>query len=157
MTKKYTVGFIGIGLMGKPMTLRLLGAGFKVNVWNRSKEKLMPVTAAGANAFSSIAGLVKASNIIILCLANTQVVKSIVQTEIIPSGSTHKLIIDLSSIHPETTKQLASELNQQCSIRWVDAPVSGGTVGAEQGSLAIMAGGSNDDIEIAIQVLKPLY
>ena len=158
MTKKLpTLGFIGIGLMGQPMTLRLLEAGFKVNVWNRSQDKLPPVTNAGAIAFTSVSELVKASDIIILCLANTAVVESVVQTEIINSGSANKLVIDLSSIHPETTKQLATQLKQQCSMNWVDAPVSGGTAGAEQGTLAIMAGGTIEDIETAKIILKPLY
>jgi len=158
MTKKqYTLGFIGIGLMGQPMTLRLLDAGFNVNVWNRTAEKLKIVTEAGAIAFNNIADLVQASDVIILCLANTQIVESIVQSEIIHSGSAEKLIIDLSSIHPETTKDLSSQLKQQCGMRWVDAPVSGGTAGAEQGTLAIMAGGSDDDIEIVKDVLRPLY
>jgi len=158
MTKKqYTLGFIGIGLMGKPMTLRLLNAGFSVNVWNRSVEKLCVVSDAGAIAFDSITDLVKASDIIILCLANTEVVESIVQNEIIQSGSSGKLVIDLSSIHPEQTKQLATALKQHCKMGWVDAPVSGGTAGAEQGTLAIMAGGEKEDIEVAKVVLKPLY
>jgi len=158
MTKKqYTLGFIGIGLMGKPMTLRLLDAGFKVNVWNRSKEKLSAVTDAGAVAFSQINELVNASDIIILCLANTEVVESVINDHIILSGSTAKLLIDLSSIHPETTKQLAKQIKKQCDMNWVDAPVSGGTAGAEQGTLAIMAGGEASDINIANEVLKPLY
>ena len=158
MTKKqYTLGFIGIGLMGKPMTLRLLDAGFKVNIWNRSQEKLFPVTDAGAVAYTTIGELIKASDIIILCLANTEVVESIVQEQILNSDSTDKLLIDLSSIHPETTKQLAAQLKQDCNINWVDAPVSGGTAGAEQGTLTIMAGGSINDIEVAREVLKPLY
>jgi 3-hydroxyisobutyrate dehydrogenase len=158
MTKKqYTLGFVGIGLMGKPMTLRLLDAGFKVNVWNRSQEKLDSVSKAGADPYPTISELVKASNVIILCLANTQVVESVVKEQILKSGSADKLLIDLSSIHPETTKQLAAELKQQCGMNWVDAPVSGGTAGAEQGLLAIMAGGLASDIEIARIVLKPLY
>jgi len=158
MTKKqYTLGFIGIGLMGQPMTCRLLNAGFKVNVWNRSAEKLATVTNAGATAFLSIKDLTLASDVIILCLANTTVVESIVKNEILNSDATDKLIIDLSSIHPHTTQQLAAELKQYCNINWVDAPVSGGTVGAEQGTLAIMAGGAASDIEIAKIILKPLY
>lgn len=157
MTKNYTLGFIGIGLMGKPLTLRLLDSGFKVNVWNRTKDKLNSVTSAGAVAYDSIGKLVKSSDIIILCLANTEVVESIVNNEIINAGSAGKLLIDLSSIHPENTKQLALQLKQQCDMNWVDAPVSGGTAGAEQGTLAIMAGGSADNIAIAETVLKPLY
>ncbi len=158
MTKnQYTLGFIGIGLMGKPMTLRLLEAGFKVNVWNRSKEKLRAVTDAGAIVHSSIETLAKASDIILLCLANTEVVQAVVNSHIMHSASKAKLLIDLSSIHPAATKVLARELKQHCNIHWVDAPVSGGTAGAEQGTLAIMAGGSQDDVEIARSVLKPLY
>ncbi len=156
-SKSYTLGFIGIGLMGKPMVLRLLEAGFNVNVWNRTATKLNTVTAAGATAHDSIATLVAISNVILLCLADTHAVQTIVENDILPQGSAGKLLIDLSSIHPETTRQLAAKLQKSCGMRWVDAPISGGTAGAEQGTLAIMAGGSDADIAIARKVLKPLY
>ena len=152
-----TLGFIGIGLMGKPMTLRLLDAGFQVSVWNRSPEKLKPVTDAGAYAFSSVAELVKVSDIIILCLADTPAVESIVNDSILDHGTADKLLIDLSSIHPKVTRRLASALYDNCRMGWVDAPVSGGVAGAEQGSLAIMAGGKPKHIEVAREVLAPLY
>lgn len=152
-----TLGFVGIGLMGQPMTLRLLAAGFKVNVWNRSPEKLVAVEQAGAQICLSLAELVTNSDVILLCLADTAVVEAIVNQQVLPHGSPGKLVIDLSSIHPENTKQLAASLKQQCDMRWVDAPVSGGTVGAEQGTLAIMAGGDAEDIAIAREVLRPLY
>ncbi len=155
--KHYTLGFIGIGLMGQPLTLRLLAAGCKVNVWNRSKEKLHAVTSAGANAYDSVSELVHASDVIILCLATSSVVESIVEDEILSSGSSEKLLIDLSSIDPGTTKKLAKKLYQHCSMHWVDAPVSGGTAGAKQGTLAIMAGGREEDIATAKTVLEPLY
>jgi 3-hydroxyisobutyrate dehydrogenase len=154
---KLTLGFIGIGLMGKPMTLRLLDAGFSVNVWNRSPEKLPDVTDAGAKACSSIAELVKTSNVILLCLADTMSVESVVRDDILKNGSANQLLIDLSSIHPENTRQLASMLYEKCGMGWVDAPVSGGAAGAEQGNLTIMAGGSVDNIDIARIVLAPLY
>ncbi len=152
-----TLGFIGIGLMGKPLVSRLLAAGFNVNVWNRTAEKLAPVVAAGAIACDSIAELANNSEVIILCLADTAAVAQVVENDILNSGATDKLIIDLSSIHPETTCALARKLQQQANIGWVDAPVSGGTLGAEQGTLAIMAGGSVENIAIARQVLAPLY
>jgi len=155
--KKPNLGFIGIGLMGKPMTLRLLNAGFSVNVWNRSPEKLSPVTDAGAKACSSIAELVKASNIILLCLSDTTAVESVIRNDILENGSANQLLIDLSSIHPENTRQLASMLHEKCGMGWVDAPVSGGVAGAEQGNLAIMAGGSIENIDIARVILAPLY
>jgi 3-hydroxyisobutyrate dehydrogenase len=155
--KKTTLGFIGIGLMGKPMTLRLLDAGFSVNVWNRSPEKLQPVTDAGAKACGSVAELIRSSEVIILCLADTAVVEAIVHNDILTNGSAGKLLIDLSSIHPENTRQLAALLHEKCGMGWVDAPVSGGVAGAELGNLAIMAGGSAENIKVAQIVLAPLY
>ncbi len=155
--KKYKLGFIGIGLMGKPMTLRLLNAGFSVNVWNRTADKLQPVMAAGAVTKTSIAELVQCSDVILLCLADTAVVESIVLDHIIEHGSENKLVIDLSSIHPEVTRNLAEQLVEQCAMDWVDAPVSGGVAGAEQGNLTIMAGGKTESVAIAQEVLAPLY
>lgn len=155
--KKPVLGFIGIGLMGKPMTLRLLDAGFNVNVWNRSPEKLKPVTDAGAYRCATIAELVRMSDVTLLCLADTAVVETVVHNEILEHGSADKLLIDLSSSHPEKTRQLAALLHERCGMGWVDAPVSGGVSGAEQGNLAIMAGGDAEHITIAREVLTPLY
>ena len=157
MKTQQKLGFIGIGLMGKPLTLRLLAAGFHVNVWNRTPEKIQAVTDKGAIAQASVTALVQASDIIILCLTDSNAVSEVVEQGILNSGETNKLIIDLSSIDPEITRDLATKLQQKCQISWVDAPVSGGTIGAEQGALAIMAGGNNKDIAIAREVLKPLY
>lgn len=152
-----SIGFIGIGLMGEPMTLRLLNAGYSVNVWNRTQSKLNTAIKAGANECSSVQQLVENSDIILLCLANTQVVETLIEKHVLTSNASDKLIIDMSSIHPATTRRLAKKVKQQCNMRWVDAPVSGGTAGAKQGTLAIMAGGDNADIVIAKQILKPLY
>jgi len=153
----YTLGFIGIGLMGQPMTLRLLNAGFKVNVWNRTAEKLSAVVNHGAIAHDSIESLLQDADIILLCLADSHVVKHIVEQHIIPSKSPVKLIIDLSSIDPETTRDMAARIKQSNNADWVDAPVSGGTSGAEQGTLAIMAGGAEQPVTIARHILQPLY
>ncbi len=156
LEKKPVLGFIGIGLMGRPMTLRLLQAGFQVYVWNRSPGKLLPVLDAGAKACTSLTELLGAVDVILLCLADTAAVEAVTQQAIMPHGKPGQLVIDVSSIHPETTRQLAASLAQQ-GIGWVDAPVSGGVAGAEQGVLAIMAGGSEKDIAVARQVLAPLY
>ncbi|MCX7103783.1 MAG: NAD(P)-dependent oxidoreductase [Methylococcales bacterium] len=155
--KKNTLGFIGIGLMGRPMVLRLLGAGYNVNVWNRSPDKLVQVADAGAKVCASIAELVKASQVILLCLTDTAAVESVIYKGIVENGSVNQLLIDLSSIHPDNTRQLASVLKDRCGMNWVDAPVSGGIVGAEQGSLTIMAGGSSENVSIACTILAPLY
>lgn len=155
-TPVYTLGFIGIGLMGLPMSLRLLDAGFKVNVWNRSPNKLNAVCQAGAKAFTHIPELLGQSDIILLCLADTAAVSDIVENDILPYAEHGKLVIDLSSIHPQTTRELAEKLHDY-GMRWVDAPVSGGVAGAENGTLAIMAGGTAHDVAIARKVLAPLY
>ena len=155
--KKNTLGFIGIGLMGRPMVLRLLGAGYNVNVWNRSPDKLLQVADAGAKVCASIAELVKASQVILLCLTDTVAVESVIYKGIVENGLVNQLLIDLSSIHPDNTRQLASVLKDKCGMNWVDAPVSGGVVGAEQGSLTIMAGGSSENVSIARTILAPLY
>ncbi|QPK62020.1 NAD(P)-dependent oxidoreductase [Methylomonas sp. LL1] len=154
--QRYKLGFIGIGLMGKPMVLRLLAAGFEVNVWNRSAGKLAALEQGGARVCENIAELMMRSDVILLCLADTAVVETLVEQQILPCAESGKLVIDLSSIDPETSRQLAVRLKQS-GMHWVDAPVSGGTAGAEQGTLAIMAGGDAEDIAVARQVLKPLY
>ncbi len=154
--QSYRLGFVGIGLMGRPMTLRLLQAGFHVNVWNRTAEKLDSVITAGAHPCPSVTELVKVSDIVLLCLSDSAAVQSVVEHEILNNGSADKLLIDLSSIDPETTRRLASRLSTANGMRWVDAPVSGGTVGAEQGTLAIMAGGATNDIAVAREILQPL-
>lgn len=153
----YKIGFIGIGLMGKPLSLRLIEAGFSVHVWNRSADKLQPVVAAGAIACAGVGELVTASDVVILCLADSAAVESMVMQQVSAHGGPDKLLIDLSSIDPETTRRLAAHLQAVCGMRWVDAPVSGGTAGAEHGALAIMAGGRDEDIAIVRQILKPLY
>lgn len=157
MQTTQTIGFIGIGLMGEPMTLRLLAAGYAVNIWNRSPEKLTAVLKAGAKAPDSLAKLIQESDIIMLCLADSAIVEKITKENILVHGSKDKLLIDLSSTHPEITQQLASLLQENCKMGWVDAPVSGGVAGARTGTLAIMAGGTETNIAIARAVLKPLY
>jgi 3-hydroxyisobutyrate dehydrogenase len=88
---KQTLGFIGIGLMGQPMTLRLLAAGYRVNVWNRTAEKLSTVTKSGAIPCASITGLVEQSDIILLCLADSAIVEDIVKQHILMQGNKDKL------------------------------------------------------------------
>lgn len=146
------IGFIGIGLMGLPMCLRLLAAGHPLHVWNRSPDKLTPLLDAGAIAASTPADLAAACNIIMLCVSDTAAVEAVVhqQEGLLAGLSSGKTVIDFSSISPIATQQLASAL-QQKGAEWIDAPVSGGVVGAEAGTLVIMAGGN----EAAINAIRP--
>jgi 3-hydroxyisobutyrate dehydrogenase len=155
-TSKEKIGFIGVGLMGRPMVLRLLQAGYPVRVWNRTPEKLAVVTAAGAEVVDSIGELVRQSDLVLLCLANTEVVRQVVFASggVADMAVSGQLLVDLSSIEPDATREFAAQLKHDTGMRWVDAPVSGGVVGAEKGSLAIMAGGLAEDIERIRPVLS---
>ncbi|WP_367154361.1 NAD(P)-dependent oxidoreductase [Methylomonas sp. HYX-M1] len=156
MGSKHILGFIGIGLMGQPLVLRLLAAGFDVRVWNRTAEKLATVAQAGAGICDSVAELLRQVDVVLLCLADTAAVEQIAAAELFPHAKPNTLVIDLSSIAPDATRRLAASAGES-GMRWVDAPVSGGTAGAEQGSLAIMAGGDAADIAVTRTVLAPLY
>lgn len=152
------LGFIGLGLMGTPMTTRLLEAGYTVNVWNRSEDKLAPVVEKGAQAQPSIEALVKASDIVMTCVTNTDAVEAVVfgESGIAESGTAGKILIDFSSIEPDATRDFSERLHAQCGMEWIDAPVSGGVAGATAGTLAIMAGGNEVTIENVRPVLAPL-
>ncbi len=152
------IGFIGLGLMGTPMTSRLLEAGFTVNVWNRSADKMAAVVEKGAVAQVSIADLVSASDLIMTCVSNTDAVKAVVFGEegVAASGAAGKTLVDFSSIEPDATREFSEKLQAQCGMEWVDAPVSGGVAGATAGTLAIMAGGNEATIENLRPVLAPL-
>ncbi len=156
---KPTLGLIGIGLMGQPMALNFLAAGYSLNIWNRTTSKCQPLVAAGAHLQTTIGQLTQASDIILLCLSDTDAVKAIIHRNdgIIQYGNSTQQLIDLSSIDPEITVQLADELKEKTGMSWVDAPVSGGISGAQKGTLAIMAGGTVSAVETAQSVLKPLY
>ncbi|MCT7654612.1 NAD(P)-binding domain-containing protein [Oceanimonas sp. NS1] len=136
------LGFIGIGLMGKPMTERLLAAGFDVTVWNRSADKLAEVATAGAHVAGSIGELTEKVDLVLLCLANTAVVESVVfgPGGVAEHGRAGQLLVDFSSSDPDATRDYAARLKDACGMGWVDSPVSGGVAGAEAGTLAIMCG-----------------
>lgn len=152
------LGFIGLGLMGTPMTSRLLEAGYSVNVWNRNSEKLAAVMEKGAIAQNSIADVAQQSDIIMICVTNTDAVEAVVFGEggIAASGCVGKVLIDFSSIEPDATRDFSERLHTQCGMEWVDAPVSGGVAGATAGTLAIMAGGNETTIEKVRPILAPL-
>ena len=142
------LGYLGIGLMGKPMTLRLLAAGYRVAVWNRSKDKLAPVTAKGALAKESPAEVARFADIVMMCVTDQHSVREVLfGAGGVAEGATEgKIVIDFSSIAPAAARECAAQL-AALGMGYIDAPVSGGTVGAEQGTLAVMAGGKAEHIE----------
>ncbi|XKE46850.1 NAD(P)-dependent oxidoreductase [Halomonas organivorans] len=152
------LGFIGIGLMGDPMTRRLLAAGYDVSVWNRSPDKAAGVAEAGARVAGSIGELVAGVDVILLCLADTNVVEAVVFGEdgVADHARAGQRLVDLSSSDPAATRDFAARLAESCGVAWVDAPVSGGVAGAEAGELAIMCGGASEDVEAVRPLLAPL-
>ncbi|SDA21824.1 3-hydroxyisobutyrate dehydrogenase [Pseudomonas sp. NFPP05] len=153
-----SLGFAGIGLMGLPMCRRLLAAGYPLTVWNRNPEKCAPLVAAGARQVATPAQLCAHADLLLMCLANTEVVREVVfGPEGIAQGArAGQLLLDLSSLEPTATREMAAELAASRGVAWVDAPVSGGTPGAEAGSLAIMVGGAATDVERVRPVLLTL-
>lgn len=158
MSDKPKLGYIGVGLMGKPMVLRLLAAGYAVSVWNRSADKLKPVVEKGARALGSAAEVARAADIVMLCVTDQKAAEAVLfgPDGVAAGGARGKLVIDFSSIAPASARAYAARLQAECGMGLVDAPVSGGVPGAEQGTLAIMAGGSAADFERAKPVVAHL-
>ncbi|PNG39605.1 2-hydroxy-3-oxopropionate reductase [Pseudomonas protegens] len=144
--------------MGLPMCRRLLAAGYPLTVWNRNPQKCAPLVAAGARQVATPAQLCEHADLVLLCLANTDVVREVVFAAdgIAQGARAGQLLLDLSSLEPTATREMAAMLARDTGMAWVDAPVSGGTPGAESGSLAIMVGGEAADIERVRPVLLAL-
>ncbi|MDC6695203.1 NAD(P)-dependent oxidoreductase, partial [Leclercia adecarboxylata] len=140
------------------MTQRLRAAGYSLTVWNRSADKCAPLQTLGAQVVAQPSALCAAADIVMLCLANTEVVREVVfgPGGIVETGKPGQVLVDFSSVEPAATREMAAELHRRCGMHWVDAPVSGGTPGAANGTLAIMAGGRVEDIERVRPVLAHL-
>jgi 2-hydroxy-3-oxopropionate reductase len=151
--EKLTIGFLGIGLMGKPMASNLIKAGFELIVWNRTASKAQPLAQLGARIAATPHDAAKANILITMLEAGPQVAEVIdaMLTAIEPGT----LIIDMSSTKQSEAIALHAAL-EKIGIHFIDAPVSGGVIGAEAGSLAIMAGGSAADFALAEPVLNAM-
>ena len=153
-----SIAFAGLGLMGVPMSRRLLAAGYPLTVWNRSAGKRELLAGEGARAVETPAQLCTDAEVVMLCLADTTAVREVVfgAGGIVESARAGQVLVDFSSLEPAATREMAAELEARTGMRWVDAPVSGGTPGAEAGTLAIMAGGRVEDIERIRPILANL-
>jgi 3-hydroxyisobutyrate dehydrogenase-like beta-hydroxyacid dehydrogenase len=150
---------LGIGLMGAPMARRLLNAGFQLTLWNRSPDKAESLRSAGARVATSPKEAVQDADLIITMLSDgaavAQVLFGLGDDSAAPAMKPGALLVDMSSILPEQAQAHAHKLAER-GLGALDAPVSGGTVGAEAGSLAIMAGGDPTDFERARPALEVL-
>jgi 3-hydroxyisobutyrate dehydrogenase len=145
-----SIGFIGLGIMGRGMAANLLKAGFSVRVWNRTADRMTPLIEAGAVAGSSPADIAAHSDIIITCVSDTPDVEAVIlgQEGIIHGVREGSLVIDMSTISPQTTRDIAERLAEK-GVHMLDAPISGGSEGAAKGTLSIMVGGEAAQFERA--------
>ena len=150
------IGFIGIGLMGFPMSKNLLKSGYNLKAYNRSQNKADRLKEFGAEISISIKDVVRSSDVIITMLTDDAAVDKVMGSdEFIPNIKKGATVIDMSSVNPIITKKYAKILKKK-NINYLDAPVSGGTIGAEEASLAIMVGGDEKTYKECYELLKIL-
>ena len=154
MDKK--ISFIGIGLMGLPMAKNILKNGYSLKAFNRSQNKAEALKKFGADITTSIEDAVKDSDVIITMLTDDTAIDEVMDSTIflknLKPGAT---VIDMSSVKPTTATKHGNSLKSK-NINYLDAPVSGGTIGAEEGSLAIMVGGEQNVFDEVNDVLKTM-
>ena len=154
MNKK--IGFIGIGLMGLPMAKNILKAGYNLKVFNRSQSKAEPLKEFGAEISPTINDVVNESDVLITMLTDDTAIDDVMNSsnflDNLKSGAT---VIDMSSVKPTTATKYYNNLKLK-NINYLDAPVSGGTIGAEEASLAIMVGGEQKVFDEVIDIFKTM-
>ncbi|MNH93621.1 2-hydroxy-3-oxopropionate reductase [compost metagenome] len=143
-TQKKKIAFLGLGLMGLPMARRLARAGYPLTVWNRDAAKAKPLEAEGAVVAASATDAVRDADIVFTMMTNGDVVGTVLfDSGVAAAMKKGAVLIDTSSIAPSIARDHSARL-AAIGIRHLDAPVSGGVVGADAGTLAIMAGGDVD-------------
>lgn len=142
--EKKKIAFLGLGLMGFPMSRRLARAGYRLTVWNRDAAKAKPLEAEGAAVAASATDAVRDADIVFTMMTNGDVVGTVLfDGGVADAMKKGAVLIDTSSVAPSIAREHSARL-ADIGIRHLDAPVSGGVVGAEAGTLAIMAGGDAD-------------
>lgn len=151
------IGFIGLGLMGKPMARNLLKAGYSLTVFNRSRGAMEELAADGAVLAESPAQVAQQTDVVLTCLPDSPDVETVVLGENgILAGSRHGMLyIDHSTIAPATARRIYDSL-QSRGVEALDAPVSGGDIGAQQGSLSIMVGGDEAAFQRSLPILQAM-
>jgi len=152
-----TIGFIGLGIMGRPMVLNLIKAGYQLYIYDYNTETIASFQNSGATLMRSIKEVAAASEIIITMLPDSPQVKQVAfeNDGIIAGLSGGKLYIDMSTIDSATISEISTVFRHK-GVETLDAPVSGGQVGAENATLSIMAGGSKESFEMALPVFEAL-
>ncbi len=149
------VGFIGLGLIGKPMCMNLVKKGFDVTCWNRTSSKMEDVVAAGAKAAGSAREAAKGNEFTIIMVNDSPDVEEVIlgPNGVIEGAGQDSVVIDMSTISPSVTREIACKLAGK-GVHMLDGPVSGGVGGAETGTLSIMVGGDAEVLERSRHVLE---
>ena len=154
MSKK--IGFIGTGLMGLPMATNILKAGYNLKAFNRTKKKAEPLKKFGGEIANTIKDIVQNSNIIITMLTDDKAIDEIMDgSDFLNNLNVGTTVVDMSSVKPETAKKHGNNLKSK-KVNYLDAPVSGGTIGADEASLAIMVGGDQIIFDDVFDILKTM-
>ena len=143
------LGFVGLGLMGEKMASRLIKAGWPLTVWNRAPDKTQAVAALGATVAASPAELANRSAVVFTCVTDTAAVEQVLfgPDGIASAAAPGTIVVDHSTIEPMAARRFAERLRKDYAIGLIDAPVTGGVIGAGEGTLAIFAGGEAEDVE----------
>ncbi len=151
------IGFVGLGIMGQPMCLNLVKAGFDVTVFNRTAARLDRVVAAGARAAGSPAEVAQQSEITITMVSDTPDVDAVILGEqgVVEGAQSGSVVVDMSTISPSVTQEIGDRLKQG-GVDMLDAPVSGGDTGAINGTLAIMVGGEKSIFQRCLPVFQAM-
>ncbi|RMF28460.1 MAG: NAD(P)-dependent oxidoreductase [Cyanobacteria bacterium J083] len=147
--KQIKVAFLGLGVMGAPMSVNLVKQGYSVTAWNRTPKRPGVELAkdAGANIASNLAQAVTDADIIFTCLGDVADVEEVILGEgVIKYAKANALVVDMSTIGTAAARKIARQLQKQ-GLRFLDAPISGGDIGAQQGTLTIMVGGKPADFQ----------
>lgn len=155
-TTPLRIAVLGIGMMGRPMARRLQEAGHQVHAWNRTQAKAQPLEACGITVHTAVADAVRRADIVVSLLENGPVVGQVLfESGVAQAMRKDALFIDMASIKPREARDHAARL-KEVGLAHLDAPVSGGTVGAENGTLAILVGGRPEDFARAQPVFAAL-
>lgn len=151
------LAFLGMGTMGAAMARNLINAGHKLTVWNRTASRCQPLVELGAQAAATPAQAAAAAEIIFVCVSDTPDVRQVVLGEdgVIQGARPGSLVVDMSTISPQATREIGAALAEK-QIAMLDAPVSGGSEGAQKGTLTIMVGGEEKDLERAMPALEAM-
>jgi len=151
------VGFIGLGLMGKPMSKNLLKAGFAVTVYSRTRQKIEDMSSIGAKLSSSPKEAAMEAEVVVLMVPDSRDVEEVVlgKNGVIEGIKPGSIVIDMGTISPQVEVRMAEELKKR-NVDYLDAPVTGGDVGAAKATLTIMVGGRQDVYEKCLPIFKAM-